>query len=165
MTGDIKEVPELQGRTGSRPRHDKGALPMTDIAPGRDEPVPVAVALLDRHWPATPPLADIAGASTSASVVAALESDPRYVMGRLQQALTVLLAVDLPPMDAQTALLSQALIDAIAWRRHDGRPCRDCGVSLCESCNADGDQADRYHALARALGAVGDPLPPAGGPV
>jgi hypothetical protein len=139
---------------------------MTDTVPGRDEPVSVAVALLDRHWPASPPLADIAGASTSASAVAALQSDPRYVMGRLQQALTALLAVDLPPMDAQTALLSQALIDAIAWRRHDGRPCRDCGVSLCESCNADGDQVDRYHALARALGAVGGgPPPPAGGPV
>jgi hypothetical protein len=138
---------------------------MTDIAPGRDDPVAVAVDLLDRHWPASPPLADIAGASTSASAVATLESDPRYLMGRLQQALTVLLAVDLPPMDAQTALLSQALIDAIAWRRHDGRPCRDCGVSLCESCNADGDRVDRYQALARALGAVGDPLPPADGPV
>jgi hypothetical protein len=139
---------------------------MTDTAPGRNDPVPVAVALLDRHWPASPPLADITGASTSASAVTALESDPRYLMGRLQQALTVLLAVDLPPMDAPTALLSQALSDAIAWRRHDGRPCRDCELSLCESCNADGDQADRYHALARALGAVGGDSPlRAGGPV
>lgn len=73
---------------------------MTDTAPGRNDTVPVAVALLDRHWPASPPLADIAGASASASAVAALESGPRYLMGRLQQALTVLLAVDLPPMDA-----------------------------------------------------------------
>ena len=136
---------------------------MTDTATRRDGPVPVAVALLDRQWPASPPLADIAGASTSASAVAALESNPRYLIGRLQQALTVLLAVDLPPMDAQTALLSQAFIDAIAWRRHDGRPCRDCGLSelgLCESCNADGDLAERYHALARALGAVGGDPPP-----
>jgi hypothetical protein len=133
---------------------------MTDTAPGRNDPVPVAVALLDRHWPADPPLADITGASTSASAVAALESDPRYLMGRLQQALTVLMAIDLPPMDAQTALLSQALSDAIAWRRHDERPCRDCGPSLCESCNADGDRVDRYHALARALGAVGGHPPP-----
>jgi hypothetical protein len=130
---------------------------MTDTAPDRDGPVPVAVALLDRHWPASPPLADIGGASTSADVVAALKSDPRYLIGRLQQALTALLAVDLPPMDSQTSLLSQALIDAIAWRRHDDRPCPDCGLSLCEPCNADGEQVDRYHALARALGAVGAP--------
>ena len=38
-----------------------------------------------------------------------LEGDPRYLIGRLQQALTVDLGQDLPPMDAQTALLSQAL--------------------------------------------------------
>jgi hypothetical protein len=135
---------------------------MTDTAPDRDGPVSVAVALLDQHWAASPPLAEIGGASTSASAVTTLKSDPRYLIGRLQQALTALLAVDLPPMDAQTSLLSQALIDAIAWRRHDDRPCRDCGLSLCEPCNADGEQIDRYHALARALGAVGDPPRQAG---
>jgi len=124
---------------------------MTGTTPGHDEPVPVAVALLDRHWPACPPLADIPGASTArASAVTALESDPRYLAGRLQQALTALLAAGLPPMDATTSLLSQALADAIAWRHHEGRPCRDCAQSLCQPCNADWDQADRYHALARS---------------
>jgi hypothetical protein len=99
--------------------------------------------------------------------LAKLESDPRYLIGRLQQALTTLLATDLPPMDPRTALLSQALGDALAWRTHDGRPCTQCGDSLCDRCGADWDQADRYHELARALGAVGDiaaltpPDPPA----
>lgn len=70
---------------------------------------------------------------------------------------------DLPPMDAQTSLLSQALAEAIAWRRHEQRPCPRCTESLCQPCNADWDQADRYHALARALGAIGD-IPPLTGP-
>ena len=70
--------------------------------------------------------------------------------------MTVLLAADLLPMDPQTALLSQALKDALAWRMHTGRPCTQCGDSLCPQCSADWDQADRYHELARALGATGD---------
>jgi hypothetical protein len=86
-----------------------------------------------------------------------LERDPRYLIGRLQQALTALLEQDLPPMDAQTALLSQALGDALAWRTHEGRPCAAChqsGEEFCGTCAADWAQADRYHELARALGAV-----------
>jgi hypothetical protein len=74
--------------------------------------------------------------------VTALETNPRYLIGRFQQALTALLAVDLPPMDTLTSLLSAALADAIAWRRHDERPCRHCGQSLCGPCNTDWDQAD-----------------------
>jgi hypothetical protein len=127
---------------------------MTDTNQGASHPVPVALALLDRRWPASPALAD---------ALAGLEQDPRYLIGRLQQALTILMADGLPSMDAQTALLSQALADAIAWRQHRGRPCRQCGTSLCGPCNADWDQADRYHELARALGAVGD-LPPSSAP-
>lgn len=115
-------------------------------------PISVALALLDRRWPEGPPLAEEAGPDAAT----ALERDPRYVIGRLQQALTTLLADDLPPMDHQTSLLSQALADAIAWRRHEQRPCPRCKESLCHPCNADWDQADRYHALARALGAIGD---------
>jgi hypothetical protein len=121
---------------------------MTSISPGEPgHPVPVALALLDRQWPACPTLAD---------TVAGLYTDRRYLIGRLQQALTCLLAEDLPPMDAQTSLLSEALGDAIAWRQHQDRPCQRCGESLCGACTADWDQADRYHELARALGAVGD---------
>jgi hypothetical protein len=117
-----------------------------------DDPIPVALTLLDRQWPCNPALTDIAGAD----VMTALERNPRYLIGRLHQILTSLLTADLPPMDPPTAPLSQALADAIAWRRHDGRQCRDCGQSLCASCNADWDLADRYHALALDLGAVGD---------
>ena len=123
-------------------------------------PVPIALALLDQHWPAIPALTDCPGAES----LARLETDRRYLVGRLQQALTTLLAADLPPMDPQTALLSQAIDDALAWRLHTGRPCARCGDSLCGECSADWDQADRYHELARALGALGDrpssPRPP-----
>jgi hypothetical protein len=118
-------------------------------------PIPVALALLDQHWPAGPTLTELAGPGAATG----LERDPRYVIGRLQQALTTLLADDLPPMDTQTSLLSQALGDAIAWRHHEDRPCHHCTDSLCDPCNADWDQADRYHLLARALGAVGDITP------
>jgi hypothetical protein len=126
---------------------------MTGTTPSTTSgPIPVALALLDRRWPASPALADSNGVGT----MTALEADPRYLIGRLQQALTTLLAGDLPIMDSQTALLSQALADAIAWRHHDGRPCRNCRQSLCAPCNADWDQADRYHSLALMLGAVGE---------
>jgi hypothetical protein len=126
---------------------------MADTAPDNlPGPIPVALALLDQRWPIGPALAD----TTGTSAMTALQADPRYLIGRLQQVLTSLLATDLPPMDAQTLLLSQALADAIAWRQHQGRPCHDCAQSLCGPCNADWDQADRYHGLARALGAVGN---------
>jgi hypothetical protein len=118
-------------------------------------PVSVALALLERHWPSCPALDD----SIDTKAPADLERDPRYLIGRLQQALTVLLEQDLPPMDAQTALLSQALHDALAWRTHEGRPCTACdenGEDFCDPCAADWEQADRYHELARALGAVDD---------
>lgn len=129
---------------------------MTEAAPGSPaEPIPLALALLDRQWRTGLTLAEIAGPDAAA----ALERDPRYVIGRLQQALTTLLGADLPPMDTQTSLLSQALADAIAWRQHHDRPCPRCAESLCDPCNTDWDQADRYHILARALGAVGDISP------
>ncbi len=131
---------------------------MTDVGPSHA--ISVARALLDRRWPDSPTLAEEAGSEAAI----ALERDPRYVIGRLQQALTALLAAGLPPMDPQTGLLSQAIADAIAWRRHEARPCPKCAESLCGPCNTDRDQADRYHALARALGAVGDPQSPARDP-
>ncbi|HTZ23000.1 MAG TPA: hypothetical protein VMC83_03305 [Streptosporangiaceae bacterium] len=116
-------------------------------------PVGVALALLEQHWPSCPALEDSIDTRTQAG----FERDSRYLIGRLQQALTVLLEQDLPPMDAQTALLSQALSDALAWRIHEGRPCAACDLNsadFCDSCAADWAQADRYHELARALGAV-----------
>jgi len=132
-------------------RHPEGTS-QDDITNG---PVCVAMALLEQHWPSCPALAD----SIDGRAPVGLERDPRYLIGRLQQALTVLLEQDLPPMDAQTALLSQALGDALAWRTHNGRPCAACersGEDFCDPCASDWAQADRYHELARALGAVDD---------
>jgi len=132
-------------------RHSESTSP-DDISIG---PVGVALALLEQHWPTCPALED----SIDTRGPAGLERDPRYLIGRLQQALTVLLEQDLPPMDAQTVLLSQALDDALAWRTHEGRTCAACdqsGEGFCAPCAADWAQADRYHELARALGAVDD---------
>jgi len=129
---------------------DPESTPPDDTTAG---PVSVALALLEQHWQSCPALED----SIDTQAPAGLERDPRYLIGRLQQALTVLLEQDLPPMDTQTALLSQALGDALAWRTHEGRPCAGCdqsGENFCVSCAADWAQADRYHELARALGAV-----------
>jgi hypothetical protein len=135
----------------TRPCHEPGA-PVAGM-----RPVSVAVALLDRYWPAGP----VPDSNVAAGALAALERDRRYLIGRFQQALSVLLAAELPPMDPLTSLLSGALCDAVAWREHQGRPCADCaGDDLCPRCEADSDLADRYHALARALGAVADPAPP-----
>jgi hypothetical protein len=95
---------------------------------GAASPVPLALALLDQAWPPNPALTDATGSVTFTG----LRDDPRYLAGRLTQALTTLLAGDLPPMDARTGLLSQALADAIAWRQHRDRPpCTRCAESLC----------------------------------
>jgi hypothetical protein len=129
-----------------------------DCEPGQPHPengtsVALAVALLDQAWPEIPALADAARPAGST----ALRNDPRYLIGRFTQALTALLASDLPPMDAPTELLTEALADAIAWRQHRDRPsCHRCAESLCGRCAADWDQADRYHMLALTLGAVGN---------
>lgn len=118
-------------------------------------PVSLVLALLDHRWPSIAALDD----SPAGDVLAEMASDPRYLVGRLQQAMTVLLANDLPPVDPQSAVLSQALDDALAWRTHQDRHCAQCDElrdELCDQCNADYDQAGRYHELARALGVVGD---------
>jgi hypothetical protein len=132
-------------------RHPESTPPI-DINSG---PVCVALALLEQHWPSCPALDD----SINTKAAVGFENDPRYLIGRLQQALTVLLEQDLPPMDARTALLSQALDDALAWRTHEGRTCAECDESsdeFCDPCAADWEQADRYHELARGLGVVDD---------
>jgi len=144
---NISNVGYAAGMTDTSP-HPEGTPPRDTAGP-----VGVALALLEQHWPSCPALED----SIDTHAPAGLERDPRYLIGRLQQALTVLLEQDLPPMDAQTALLSQALGDALAWRTHEGRPCAACdkdSEDFCDSCAADWAQADSYHELARALGAV-----------
>jgi hypothetical protein len=129
---------------------------MTDsTAHEPQSPVSLVLALLDERWPSIAALDD----GPAGDILVKLASDPRYLVGRLQQAMTVLLADDLPPVDPQSALLSQALDDALAWRTHQDRHCAQCDElrdELREQCNADYDQASRYHELARALGVVGD---------
>jgi hypothetical protein len=118
-------------------------------------PISLVLALLDQRWPPIAALDD----SPAGDVLAKLASDSRYLVGRLQHAMTVLLADDLPPVDPQSVLLSQALDDALAWRTHQDRHCAQCDElydELCDQCTADYDQASRYHDLARALGVVGD---------
>jgi len=123
---------------------------MTDTSTHQSHsPVSLVLALLDQRWPPIAALDD----SPAGDVLAGLASDPRYLVGRLQQAMTVLLANDLPPVDPQSALLSQAFDDALAWRTHLDRHCAQCDEQrdeLCDQCNADYDQAGRYHELARA---------------
>ena len=122
--------------------------------PPSHQTVAVALALIDHRWPPIPALTTIPGQHAQAQ----LEDDPRYLVGRLQQAISILMAPDLAPADPLTALLSQAITDAQSWRLHnDRRPCPHCGDDLCPACSADWDQADRYHELARALGAMADP--------
>jgi len=136
---------------------------MTDATANKlGYPVSLVLALLDQRWPSIGSLDD----SPAGDVLADLASDPRYLVGRLQQAMTVLLADDLPPVDPQSALLSQALEDALAWRTHQDRHCSQCDElrdEFCDQCNADYEQASRYHELARALGVVGDIPCSAGG--
>jgi hypothetical protein len=122
------------------------------------DPVSIALILLGRQWPLELPIVSMRGGNTArADDAMAVETSSGYLIGRFQQAISTLLDTDLPPMDTLTALLAEAIADAITWRQHDGRPCPSCGQWLCDSCLADWEQADRYHALARALGVVCDP--------
>jgi hypothetical protein len=128
-----------------------------------DGPVPddraaVARALLDRWFPICPVLTDQAMANLGDDLAAieGLENDPRYLIGRLSQALTALLERDVPPLDATAQLLSEAIEDAAIYRR---RTCRDCPPdSFCPRCAANWRKAERYEGLWRDLGLI-DELP------
>ena len=87
--------------------------------PVRDDRAAVARALLDRWYPICPVLTDQAMASLGDDLAAieGLENDPRYLIGRLSQALTALLERDVPPLDATAQLLSEAIEDATNYRR------------------------------------------------
>jgi len=85
-----------------------------------------------------------------------LASDPRYVIGRLHQALTALLADEVPPMDATAVLLGEAIRDAIAYRERECPQCRPDGS--CSVCWPHWRKAGEYRALCVDLGIV-DALP------
>jgi hypothetical protein len=127
----------------------------------RAQPVPdrrarVARALLDRWFPVHPVLGDQALASIGDDMdaVEELESDPRYLIGRLSQALTALLEREVPPLDATAQLLGEAIEDAATFRR---RVCRNCPPEgVCARCAPDWRRAEAYEALWRELGLIGE---------
>jgi hypothetical protein len=121
-----------------------------------DDRARLARALLDRWFPVHPVLDDQALAILGDDMAALeeLERDPRYLMGRLSQALTALLAREVPPLDATAQLLSEAIDDARRYRR---RVCSNCPPEgVCGRCAPDWRRAEAYEALWRELGLVGE---------
>lgn len=131
-------------------------------APVPDARSSIARALLDRWFPIDTPRRDQALTvlnpdGISSENLTKLETDPRYLIGRLQQALTALLAGDVPPMDATARLLAEAIEDAISYRR---RRCNACPPSgMCSKCWPNWQQASRYEALCSELGVIDDLRP------
>jgi hypothetical protein len=130
-----------------------------------DNRAAIARALLDKFVPIDPVIDNqtvgILGFDRAASAeLAALKSDPRYLIGRLSQVLTALLERDVPPMDATAQLLDEAIRDAIAYRRDRAYGCR-CGDE-CDRCLPEGRRAQAYEGLWGQLGIIGElpPLPP-----
>jgi hypothetical protein len=124
-----------------------------------DSRASIARALLDRWFPVDSPRSDQAVTMLDPDGQGsrnwnALESDPRYLIGRLQQALTALLQAEVPPMDATARLLDEAIRDAITYRR---RTCAKCAADgICAKCWPDWRQASAYEALWGELGIIGD---------
>jgi hypothetical protein len=87
-----------------------------------------------------------------------LTADPRYVIGRLSQALTTLVKQmdGAPPLNPVEQLLAQAIEDAAKFRRGAAGACCDEG---CEKCLPDERQADLYKGLWAQLGLIGEGLP------
>jgi hypothetical protein len=143
----------VTGRTRLRLADPAAAVPDTRAS--------VARALLDRWFPIDAPRADQAVCLLDPDGRATgnyreLQNDPRYLIGRLQQALTALLQAEVPPMDATAQLLDEAIRDAIRYRR---RTCPDCRDGICCQCRPHWQQAAAYEALRSELGIIGGPLP------
>ena len=123
----------------------------------------VARALLDRYLPVTPPVDDQALTMLNpdggmGEKFRELENDPRFLIGRLMQALTALLSADIPPMDATAQLLGQAIQDAVAYRR---RTCPQCAPEgICARCWPNWAQASAYEGLWLELGVIADDAKP-----
>jgi hypothetical protein len=125
-------------------------VPPGEVPDGR---AAVAQALLG---PVNPLLSNQALAVLGDDLDAAreLEADPRFVIGRLFQALTALLEQDVPPMDATAQLLDEAIRDAIEYRQTE---CPKCPPEdICPSCAVNWRKAERYVGLYDALGVIGE---------
>lgn len=121
-----------------------------------DDRARVARALLDRCFPVHPVLEDQALSILGDDMAGLeeLEHDSRYLIGRLSQALTALLAREVPPLDATAQLLSDAIEDATRYRR---RVCSSCpSEGVCGRCAPDWRRAAAYEALWRELGLIGE---------
>ena len=141
------------------PKSPTARLRLAPPAELPDDRAAVARALLDRWFPVEPVVADNAMHVLRGDVAAyrELESDPRYLIGRLQQALTALLQREIPPLDATAALLAEAISDAIAYR---SRTCPKCpGENICAGCMGNWHQAGLYEGLWRELGLIGEHPP------
>jgi hypothetical protein len=138
-------------------QHRRPPLRLADAADVGDTRAEVARALLDRLMPVEPPVDDAAKAALGYELADAgrlreIHADPRYLIGRLAQALTMLLQPDLPPMDATAELLADAITDAAAYRR---RCCPQCPAEgVCSRCAPDWERAARYEALHLELGLI-----------
>lgn len=120
----------------------------------------VARALLDRYFPVDNVIANNMAHNQRGDLAAyrEMESDPRYLIGRLQQALTALLQQEMPPLDATMILLAEAIEDAIEYR--SGR-CAKCGIEEpCAECTENWNRAGRYEGLWRELGTIANFPPP-----
>jgi hypothetical protein len=121
----------------------------------------VTRALLDRWFPVEPVVSDTAYAylGWKRQALTDLERNPQYLIGRLTQALTSLLAVETPPVDALSQLLSDAIGDAISHRMGLAHRCCPDG---CAKCQPDCIRAEQYASLWGQLGLVDEkPVPPA----
>ena len=103
----------------------RARLRLADAAEIPDTRAAVARALLDRYFPVDNVIADnmLHNLRGDFAAYAEMESDPRYLIGRLQQALTALLQRETPPLDATMTLLAEAIADAIDYRSHDCPKC------------------------------------------
>jgi len=135
------------------------ARPQLRVAPPAgplpDDRAVVARALLTRYVPVEPVISDEMAAflGRDISSLSEIERDPRYLIGRLTQALTTLLADDVPPPDATGQLLMDAIQDAIDYRQ---RTCPQCGPEgICDDCAPGWQLAERYSSLYGQLGLIG----------
>ncbi len=147
-----------------------GRPPLLHLAPPPaterpDTRVSVALALLGHVEPALDNAMTNALCPDGADVARAdeLASDPRYIIGRLHQALTALLADDIPPADATAVLLAEALHDAIDYRQQTCARC-DLDGTCCAACWPGWRKAGDYRALAMDLGVFEKAPVPAPGP-
>ena len=130
-------------------------------APVPDTRASVARALLDRWFPVDPPRSDQALTMLNpdwrtSENLEKLETDPRYLIGRLQQALTALLAARCRRWTRRRSCSSRPSPTPSATRRRTCHKCPPDGSGICAKCWPDWRQASACEALWSELGIVAD---------